>query len=82
MRRLAKVMGVSHSQLTVRLRGAASARCHYAKTADAELLAPLRTVVDERPTYGYRRVTATMNREKIASSLPRLHHKRSYRLMS
>jgi transposase InsO family protein len=45
-------------------------------------LAPLRTLVDERPTYGYRRITALLNRERLKNSLPRLNHKRIYRLMS
>jgi putative transposase len=49
---------------------------------DAELLAPLRTLVDERPTYGYRRITALLNRERLKSGLPRLNHKRIYHLMS
>ena len=38
--------------------------------------------MDERPTYGYRRITALMNRERLKSGLPRLNHKRIYRLMS
>ena len=46
------------------------------------MLPPLRTLVDERPTYGYRRITALLNRERLKSGLPRLNHKRIYRLMS
>jgi transposase InsO family protein len=46
------------------------------------LLAPLRSLVDERPNYGYRRITALMNRERLKTGLPRLNHKRIYRLMS
>ena len=82
MKRVAQVLGVSRSQLTQRLKGAAKIRSHYAKSDDAELLAPLRALVDERPTYGYRRITALTNRERLKNSLPRLNHKRIYRLMS
>jgi transposase InsO family protein len=46
------------------------------------LLAPLRSLVDERPTYGYRRIGALMNRERLKNGQPRLNHKRIYRLMS
>jgi transposase InsO family protein len=49
---------------------------------DTEQLGPLRTLVDERPTYGYRRIGALLNRERPKSSLPRLNHERIYRLMS
>ena len=41
-----------------------------------------RAIVDERPTYGYRRVGALLNRERRSQGLPALNHKRLYRLMS
>lgn len=82
MKRVAQTLGVSRSQLIERLKGARKLRSAYRKTSDAELLAPLRTLVDERPTYGYRRITALMNRERLKTRLPRLNHKRVYRLMS
>ena len=50
--------------------------------SDAQLRAPLRTLVDERPTYGYRRITALMNRERHKTGLPRLNHKLSTRGLS
>lgn len=82
MKRVAEVLGVSRSQLHARLSGAAKVRSSYRLIDDAELLPPLRTLVDERQTYGYRRITALMNRERLKNSLPRLNHKRIYRLMS
>jgi putative transposase len=82
VKRVAEVLGVSRSQLTERLKGNTRARSSYRKSDDAELLAPLRTLVDERPTYGYRRITALLNRQRLKNSLPRLNHKRIYRLMS
>jgi transposase InsO family protein len=51
-------------------------------TEDADLLGPLRSLVDERPTYGYRRITALINRERLKTGLARINHKRVYRLMS
>src|SRR5215469_2881304 len=47
-----------------------------------ELLEPVRRLVDERPTYGYRRIGALLNRERLQSGLSRLNHKRIYRLMA
>jgi putative transposase len=82
VKRVAEILGVSRSQLTQRLKGEARIRSRYRKSEDAELLAPLRTLVDERPTYGYRRITALMNRERLKTALPRLNHKRIYRLMA
>jgi putative transposase len=82
VKRVAETLGVSRSQLTARLKGQARPRSRYRKTDDAELLAPLRSLVDERPTYGYRRIGALLNRERLQKSLPRLNHKRIYRLMA
>ena len=82
MKRVAEVLGVSRSQLTERLKGRAMPRSAYFKSEDAELLKPLRSLVDERPTYGYRRIAALLNRERLKNSLPRVNHKRIYRLMS
>jgi putative transposase len=46
------------------------------------LLALLRSLVDERPTYGYRRITALTNRERLKTGLSQLNQKRIYQLMS
>jgi putative transposase len=82
VKRVAQTLGVSRSQLIERLKGARQLRSHYCKASDGELLAPLRSLVDERPTYGYRRITALLNRERVKTGLARLNHKRVYRLMS
>jgi transposase InsO family protein len=54
----------------------------YRKSDDAQLLEPVRRLVDERPTYGYRRIAALLNRERLQAGLARLNHKRLYRLMA
>jgi putative transposase len=82
VKRVAQTLGVSRSQLAQRLRSGCKGRCRYRKSEDAELLGPLRTLVDERATYGYRRIGALLNRDRLKAGLPRLNHKRIYRLMS
>ena len=82
MKRVAQALGVSRSQLSERLKGEARPRSSYRRSEDAALLVPLRTLVDEWPTYGYRRITALLNRERLKNASPALNHKRIYRLMS
>ena len=82
MKRVAEVLGVSRSRLAQRLKRDSTPRSRYRKRDDLEILGPLRELVDERPTYGYRRIGALLNRERLKHSLPRLNHKRIYRLMS
>jgi putative transposase len=82
VKRVAQTLGVPRSQLAERLRAGCKGRCAYRKSEEAELLAPLRALVDERPTYGYRRIGALLNRDRLKVALPRLNHKRIYRLMS
>jgi transposase InsO family protein len=38
-------------------------------------------LVDERPTYGYRRITALLNRVLAAEARPSANHKRIFRIM-
>lgn len=57
-------------------------RKRYQKTEDTELLEPIRRLVDERPTYGYRRIGALLNREHRQTGLTPLNHNRVYRLMA
>jgi putative transposase len=79
---VADALGVARSSLVKRLTtGAAPRKRSYSKAADAPLLARMRRLVEARPTYGYRRVTALLNRELAAEGLPAANHKRVYRLM-
>ena len=41
----------------------------------------IRELIRERPTYGYRRITALLNRRNRTAGMPLLNHKRIYRLM-
>jgi hypothetical protein len=82
VRRVAQTLGVSRSQLHERLRHGTKARRSYRKRDDAQLLEPVRRLVDNRPTYGYRRIGALLNKERLQAALPRLNHKRIYRLLA
>jgi putative transposase len=53
----------------------------YKKAADLELLPAILAIVDKRPTYGYRRVHAILNRQRRMNSMTSVKHKRVYRLM-
>jgi putative transposase len=41
----------------------------------------IKTIIAKRPTYGYRRVTAILNRLLRESGRPNVNHKRIYRIM-
>jgi hypothetical protein len=81
MKMIAQTLGVSRSNLSQRMKESAKTRSHYQKTSDAEVLPQIRTLVDERPTYGYRRIGAWLNRLRKASGLAPFNHKKVYRLM-
>ena len=58
MKAVAETLGVARSNLVERLTDRGRPRQRYRKAADARLLLRIRRLVDERPTYGYRRITA------------------------
>ncbi len=82
MKTVADSLGVSRSQLHARLREGSRPRGRYQKSEDAEMLSAIRTLTDDRPTYGYRRIWALLNRQREQTGQTRLNHKRIYRLMS
>jgi putative transposase len=49
--------------------------------ADQELIPRIEAVIKERPTYGYRRVTAILNRVLRKEGLPAVNPKRIHRIM-
>jgi putative transposase len=59
---VADTLGVARSHLNDRLRQPSSPRSSYRKADDEMLLPLVRELVDARPTYGYRRITALLNR--------------------
>ena len=63
MKRIAETLEVSRSNLSERTQGKSRPRGPYSKAEDEAMLLLVRHFVDERPTYGYRRITALVNRE-------------------
>lgn len=51
------------------------------KSTDSELLPQITAIAGSRATYGYRRMTACLNRERRNLGLPPVNHKRIYRIM-
>jgi len=56
-------------------------KCFYHKADDERYLLLIRAIIDKRATYGYRRVTAVMNRMLTAEGKDGVNHKRVYRIM-
>ena len=77
-------LGVSRSNMYRRLKQPESTpRSRYSKTDDLVLLPIIQEICDQRPSNGYRRVTAHLNRylKCHTAKLMRVNHKRIYRIM-
>src|SRR5262249_58671530 len=48
---------------------------------DGKLVAEIKAIIAELPTYGYRRVHAILKRQALAAGLKPPHHKPGYRVM-
>jgi transposase InsO family protein len=82
MKRVAETLGVSRSRLTEKMGSKPRSRpSRYDKAEDDVLLPLIRGIIDERLTYGYRRVCAVLNRRLSAMGRPQVNHKRVYRIM-
>ncbi len=81
MKAVAEVLAVSRSNLHDRLAGRTKPRRRYHKAQDAAVLPLITTLVAARPTYGYRRITAILNRQLRAQGLAPVNRKRVYRIM-
>lgn len=78
---VAETIGVSRSQLHARVAGTSKPRGRYRKAQDDDLLPAIRRLVDARPTYGYRRITALLNRERRIAGLEPVNRKRVLRIL-
>lgn len=56
-------------------------RINYKNVEDDELLSIIKGIIHARHSYGYRRVTALINRKLITEEKPKINHKRIYRIM-
>ena len=81
MKTVAEVIGVSRSNLTERLQERPQSRIGRPPLPDAELVAQIKVLIGELPTYGYRRVHAILKRQALAAGLKPANHKRIYRVM-
>jgi putative transposase len=83
VKRIAEALGVSRSNLYERQKRGSGFRPRgsYHKAEDEGLLPMIREIVDERPTYGYPRTTAMLNRRLRGLGRARVNHKRVYRIM-
>lgn len=78
---VAKTLGVARSISPRASRESRSRAAAYRKAGDADLAPLIRAIVDERPTYGYRRVCALANRKLRAEGKPPVNMKRVLRIM-
>jgi len=81
MSRIADALEVARSNLIERGTKPDRPRGPYRKPQDEALLPAIRQVVDARPTYGYRRITALVNRVLRAEGEPIVNAKRVLRIL-
>jgi putative transposase len=81
MKTVAEVIGVSRSNLIERLQKQPPKRIGRPPLPDDELVAEIKAVIAELPTYGYRRVHAILKRQALAAASKPPNHKRIYRVM-
>jgi len=81
MKTVAEVIGVSRSNLAERLQERPQSRIGRPPLPEEELVAQIKAVICELPTYGYRRVHAILKRQTVAAGLKPANHKRIYRVM-
>ena len=81
MKAVADTLEVSRSFQYEKKKPALRKRGHYQKPDDKKYIILIRKICDKRPTYGYRRVTAILNRQLKEKGEPGVNHKRVYRLM-
>jgi transposase InsO family protein len=81
MKAVAETLGVARSSLAERQAKSARPRGPYRKPEDEALLPTIREIVDARPSYGYRRITALVNRVLRSQGKPVVNAKRVLRIM-
>lgn len=68
------VLGVARFNLVEQMRGGSRSRGRYRRADDEAVLIVIRAITEVRPTYGFRRVTAILNRTRRATGEPALNH--------
>ena len=80
MRAVCATLAVSRSNLVARCLHP-NAEPARRRRDDSQLVERLRRIVDARPSYGYRRATALLNRQARSDGKSPTNHKRIYRVM-
>src|SRR5262249_59987038 len=78
MTTVAEVIGVSRSNLMERMRERPKKRIGRRPLPDGKLVAEIKAVIAELPTYGYRRVHAILQRPAPAAGFKPAHPKRAF----
>jgi transposase InsO family protein len=82
MKSIAESLELARSNLVEQVSKKTAARPQrHSKAEDARLLPLIVEIMGERPTYGYRRMHALLNRKLHDLGLQRVNHKRIYRMM-
>ena len=81
MKTVTETLDVSRSNVAERVKQERRKRGPQTRDGDLELAAEIRRLVDVRPTYGYRRIAALLNRERRSGGGTPVNAKRVYRLM-
>src|SRR5262249_43253131 len=81
MTTVAEGIGVSRSNLMERMPERPKKGIGRRPLPDGKLVAEIKAVIAELPTYGYRRVHAILKRQALAAGLKPSNHKRVYRVM-
>jgi putative transposase len=78
---ISQTLGVARSNVIERRDGHKPRRGPQERPGDVDLAGEIYRFVDERPTYGYRRIAALLKRERRSDGLAPVNAKRVYRLM-
>lgn len=78
MKTICNTLEVARSNIENRIKTKPKKRGNYQKSDDTRVLPMIRSLMDERPTYGYRRIHALLNRQLEEK---KINHKRVYRIM-
>ncbi len=81
MKTVCDVLGVARSNVAIRTRAPLAKPLGRPPQPEADLLAEIKAVIGNMPTYGYRRVWAILRRAAKAQGLQSPNHKRVYRVM-
>jgi putative transposase len=80
MRQITEALEVSRSNIQEQLK-TKNSTYSSAWSKDNGLLPLIRNIIDAKPTYGYRRVTAVLNLKLLEMRKSVVNHKRIYRIM-